>query len=89
MTAVIARAAIVPVFAQPTLRSEQSTQLVLGETASVLETGAEWRRVRTDLDGYVGWVHAGYCVEAEEPAVMMTTSHSESAFAAIDFTASN
>jgi gamma-D-glutamyl-L-lysine dipeptidyl-peptidase len=69
VTAVIARAAIVPVFAQPTLRSEQSTQLVLGETASVLETGAEWRRVRTDLDGYVGWVHAGYCVEAEEPVV--------------------
>ena len=37
MTAVIARAAIVPVFAQPTLRSEQASQLVLGETATVLE----------------------------------------------------
>lgn len=66
MTAVIARAAIVPVFAQPTLRSEQATQLVLGETAAVLEAAADWRRVRTDLDSYAGWVHAGYCVEVDD-----------------------
>jgi dipeptidyl peptidase-like protein len=66
MTAVIARAAIVPVFAQPTLRCEQASQLVLGETAAVLETTADWRRVRTDLDGYAGWVHAGYCVEVDD-----------------------
>jgi gamma-D-glutamyl-L-lysine dipeptidyl-peptidase len=66
MTAVIARAAIVPVFAQPTLRSEQASQLVLGETAAVLEAAADWRRVRTDLDGYAGWVHAGYCVEVDD-----------------------
>jgi cell wall-associated NlpC family hydrolase len=66
VTAVIARAAIVPVFAQPTLRSEQATQLVLGETATVLESAADWRRVRTDLDSYAGWVHAGYCVEVDD-----------------------
>jgi gamma-D-glutamyl-L-lysine dipeptidyl-peptidase len=66
MTSVIARAAIVPLFAQPTLRSEQASQLVLGETAAVLETAADWRRVRTDLDGYGGWVHAGYCVEVDD-----------------------
>jgi hypothetical protein len=66
MTAVIARAAIVPVFAQPTLRSEQASQLVLGETATVLEAAGDWRRVRTDLDGYAGWVHAGYCVEPDD-----------------------
>ena len=48
MTAVIARAAIVPLFAQPTLRSEQASQLVLGETAAVLESAGDWRRVRTD-----------------------------------------
>ena len=67
MTAVIARAAIVPVFAQPTLRAEQASQLVFGETASVLEASAAWRRVRTDLDGYGGWIHAGYCAEVDDP----------------------
>lgn len=66
MTAVIARAAIVPVFVRPTLRCEQASQLVLGETAAVLEAAGDWRRVRTDLDGYGGWVHAGYCVEADD-----------------------
>ena len=63
MTEVIARAAIVPIFAEPSLRSEQTNQLVLGETAVVLETAGEWRKVRTRLDGYEGWVHAGYCAE--------------------------
>jgi hypothetical protein len=66
MTALIARAAVVPVFAQPTLRSEQASQLVLGETAAVFESAADWRRVRTDLDGYAGWVHTGYCVEVDD-----------------------
>jgi cell wall-associated NlpC family hydrolase len=68
VTAVIARAAIVPIFAQPTLRSEQVSQLVLGETATVLERSADWRRVRTDLDAYTGWIHGGYCAEVDEPA---------------------
>jgi cell wall-associated NlpC family hydrolase len=66
--AVIARAAIAPVFAEPTLRAEQMTQLVLGETADVLEASAEWRKIRTGLDRYVGWVHAGYCAEVDETA---------------------
>ena len=66
--AVIARAAIAPVFAEPTLRSEQVSQLVLGETADVLEISADWRKIRTGLDRYVGWVHAGYCAEVDERA---------------------
>lgn len=65
LTSVIARSAVVPVFAQPGLRSEQVTQLVLGETARMEERSAEWRRITTDLDDYQGWVHGGYVVEAE------------------------
>ena len=65
--ALIARAAIVPVFGSPALRAEQVTQLVLGETAAVLEVSGVWRRVRTDLDHYEGWVHAGYIVEVDAP----------------------
>jgi cell wall-associated NlpC family hydrolase len=68
VSAVIARAAVAPILAEPTLRAEQSTQLVLGETAEVLEASADWRRVRTVLDRYVGWVHAGYCVEVDAAA---------------------
>jgi cell wall-associated NlpC family hydrolase len=66
VSAVIARAAIVPIFAEPTLRSEQTSQVVLGEAGVVLESAAEWLRIRTRLDSFVGWVHAGYCAEMSD-----------------------
>src|SRR6476660_8784149 len=66
VTAVIARAAIVPMFAEPSLRAEQTSQLVLGETATVLETASDWRQVRTRLDRYEGWVHAGYFAQVSD-----------------------
>ena len=56
---VVARSAVVPLQAEPALRAEQVSQLVLGETAAVLESSGEWRRVRCDLDGYHGWAHLG------------------------------
>jgi cell wall-associated NlpC family hydrolase len=65
MSAVIARAAITPVFAQPSLRAEQVSQLVLGETGVVDESSGEWRRITCDYDGYRGWVHTGYLVEVD------------------------
>jgi gamma-D-glutamyl-L-lysine dipeptidyl-peptidase len=68
MPSVIARAAIAPVLAQPGVRSEQVTQLILGETASVQERQGDWRRVCTDADGYDGWTHSGYLSEGEDTA---------------------
>jgi hypothetical protein len=52
----------------PDARAEQVTQLVLGETATLLERNADWRRVRTDADGYDGWINRGYLSEVEDPA---------------------
>jgi hypothetical protein len=69
MSAVIARAALAPVLAEPQVRAEQVTQLVLGETAVLLERSGEWRRVCTHADDYDGWVHSGYLSELEDPAV--------------------
>jgi hypothetical protein len=69
MTAAIARAAIAPLLREPTLRSEQVSQLVMGETARVEESRGEWRRVVGDQDGYGGWMHAGYLLEVEHGAV--------------------
>ena len=60
---VAAVAAIAPLRAEPSVRSEQVTQLLLGETADVLETEASWRRVLTHDVGYEAWVHAGYVRE--------------------------
>jgi hypothetical protein len=64
-TSVIGRAGVTPVKREPNLRAEQVTQLVLGETARVLESQGDWRRIRIDLDRYEGWVHRGYVLETD------------------------
>lgn len=60
MNAVIATAGIAPMLAAAAVRAEQTSQLILGETGRVMETSGEWLRVRSDVDGYAGWVHRGY-----------------------------
>jgi hypothetical protein len=69
MSSAIGRAAVAPILAAPTVRSEQVTQLVCGETVSILERSGEWRRVCTHADGYDGWMHTGYLQEDSEAAV--------------------
>jgi hypothetical protein len=64
--AAIARSTIAPLFVEPSLRVEQVSQLVLGETAAVLEQQGEWRRLRSRHDGYEGWAHAGYLLQVED-----------------------
>jgi hypothetical protein len=66
MPAAIARAAIAPVLAEPRVRAEQVTQMVLGETAAVTDHNGDWRRVCTHADGYDGWINAGYLSEVED-----------------------
>ena len=68
MPSLIARSAVTPLFAQPSLRAELVSQLVLGETAAVEETSDQWLRVRCDHDGYEGWVHSGYVVQTDDVA---------------------
>jgi gamma-D-glutamyl-L-lysine dipeptidyl-peptidase len=68
-SAAIAHAAIAPLLAEPSLRSEQVTQLVMGETAAIMERSGEWCRARTRIDNYDGWVHQGYILQTDEEAV--------------------
>lgn len=68
MSAVIARASVAPLHLEPSLRTEQVSQLVLGETADVLASEGPWLRVRTAVDGYEGWAHRGYLLECDADA---------------------
>ena len=68
MSSAIGRAAVAPVLAAPAVRAEQVTQLVLGETASIVERSGEWRHVRIHADGYYGWIHTGYLLEVDDTA---------------------
>ena len=66
-TALIASAPVAPLQAEPSLKSEQTSQLAFGRVADVLVAQGDWRQVRCRLDQYVGWVHLGYAREVETP----------------------
>jgi gamma-D-glutamyl-L-lysine dipeptidyl-peptidase len=67
MPSVICPLAIVPVRMEPAHRSEMVTQWLFGETAEVLEQGAEWSRLSFDHDGYEGWVQNLQIAECSTP----------------------
>jgi hypothetical protein len=61
--AVAVTSALAPVMAEPSVRAEQVTQLLMGETADVTGRQGEWLSIRRHLDGYQGWMNAGYTRE--------------------------
>ena len=60
MRGLLVTATVAPLLAGPTLQGEQLSQLVLGEGAEVLGVQGDMLHVRTTLDGYTGWIAAGY-----------------------------
>jgi hypothetical protein len=57
--ALLVRAPVAPLHAEPKASSEQVSQSVAGHLATLLEVRDGWRRVRLG-DGYEGWMHEGY-----------------------------
>lgn len=49
---------VVPVRTEPEEGAEQSTQMLFGETCTILEQKTRWNRVKLHLDGQEGWVDA-------------------------------
>jgi hypothetical protein len=66
---VLVRSAVAPLNAEPTLRSEQLSQLLEGHTAEVLAEQGPWLRIRA-ADGYEGWINRGYLYEESAGAVV-------------------
>lgn len=62
---------------QPALSSERSSQVLLGEAASVLGRRDDWAEVRLERDGYVGWVRAAALFACEEARVRAYISASQ------------
>lgn len=56
---------IVPVRKEPSERSEMVTQLLFGETFTVLETKGNWSNVVIHLDNYPGWIDSKMILEVE------------------------
>ncbi|MEO6066638.1 MAG: C40 family peptidase [Gemmatimonadota bacterium] len=64
-TALICVSTVAPIQAEPSLRSEQVSQLLHGRVADVTAAQGEWRRIRVRLDTYEGWVNIGYAREVD------------------------
>ena len=47
---------VIPVRVEPKESAEQSTQILFGDTCTIIEQIPRWNRVKLDLDGQIGWV---------------------------------
>ena len=70
----VVRSAVAPLNAEPSLRSEQLSQLLAGHSVECLEEQSSWLRVRAP-DGYEGWVNRGYIFDAAagDPTALFAT----------------
>ena len=68
MNEAIVTSALAPVMKEPSPRAELVSQMLTGETGTVVEERLPWLRVKRHFDGYEGWVNRGYLklVSAEE-----------------------
>lgn len=54
----ICKYAYIPVRREPSEASEMETQILYGESFTIIEEINKWKRIRIDYDGYEGWIDA-------------------------------
>lgn len=59
---------VIPMRAEPSHCSEMVSQILFGETYTVLESADEWLRVKTNHDDYEGWIQRKQHVVISEEA---------------------
>lgn len=57
---------VVPLRAEPSHKSEMTSQLIFGECVLVLEKKEDWVRVRNQYDQYEGWAAANQLTDIDE-----------------------
>lgn len=65
-----------PVRSEPNHRTEQTTQLLYGEKAVILEVNSrEWAHIRCEWDGYEGWCKHSQLTEITRRAYIKSTKY--------------
>jgi hypothetical protein len=59
----ICNLSIVSVRFEPSHKSELTSQLLFGETFTILEKSEEWYKILTAFDGFEGWINKSQCFE--------------------------
>lgn len=65
---------VIPLRKHPFHSSEMTSQVLFGETFTVIENYHNWRRVRCTYDNYAGWVNAKQYQSLQEEAYISITN---------------
>ena len=68
---VINHCPVTPVREEPAHAAEQATQLLFGEVCEVLDRHASWTKIRSTMDGQVGWVVSKMLTPVSEEAIRL------------------
>ena len=63
----VANATVCPVREDPSYAAEQATQLLFGEVCEFLERHRGWTKIRSTVDGQVGWVTSSMLTPISSP----------------------
>ncbi len=72
-----ASSGIVPLRKTDSDTAEMVSQVLLGETVHILESVERWHRVRSDFDGYEGWVSVAQVTPIDEQTYIAWFNHPE------------
>jgi SH3-like domain-containing protein len=56
MTTIICPLSYIPLRKEASHRSEQTSQLLFGEKAEIIDSKGQWYKVKVLFDGYEGWL---------------------------------
>ena len=68
---VINHCPVTPVREEPAHAAEQATQLLFGEVCEVLNRHSSWTKIRSTMDGQVGWVVSKMLTPVSEEAIRL------------------
>ena len=68
----VAHATITPVREEPSEAAEQATQLLFGEVCEIIDTLPGWTKIRSTVDGQVGWVSSWMLTSIDTPYPLPT-----------------
>jgi cell wall-associated NlpC family hydrolase len=72
---------VIPVRVEPKESAEQSTQILFGDTCTIIEQIPRWNRVKLDLDGQEGWVDSKMITPmTKEEYASYATDYSKAAY---------
>ena len=58
----------IPIRKEPAHSSEQVSQLLFGESATILELKQDWAFIETHFDNYQGWIEKKVAHSIEKPS---------------------